>query len=129
MSLFAVNLVELRGLMGAGSLFECFLHIAGVPSDDDKDGFLFWGPSLIRPVEDVMRDAQYDWKCAHRSVIIADYLQECWWYALWLDGPWAGRVSLVLGCADEPAPVFGSLADFLRAYLDGDDRLYSARES
>ena len=59
-------------------------------------------------------------------MIIADYLQESWWYAIWVAGPFSGHVSLVLGRDGDgnPEPPLGTFVDFLLAYLNDDASLY-----
>jgi hypothetical protein len=106
--------------------YEAFLRIAGLPQDEDSEGFRFWLPREVRLSKDVLADAGSRCNAAEPSVIFADYLQECWWYGLWLAGPFAGQVSLVLGSEDgeDPQLPLGSLVEFLAAYLDDDDRLY-----
>lgn len=106
--------------------YEAFLRIAGLPSSDDPDGFRFWLPQEVRPTRDVLQDAGYESDESESSVIIADYLQESWWYGLWLTGPFTGCVSLVLGHGrgKDPQPPLGTFMDFLLAYMQDDARLY-----
>ncbi|NTX07346.1 hypothetical protein [Myxococcus sp. CA040A] len=103
--------------------YEAFLRIAGLPTDDDSRGFRFWLPEELRATADVLRDAGYGCNATEASVIFADYLQQSWWYALWVSGPWKGYVSLVLGLYSGNDPQFplGSLEDFLLAYIKDDD--------
>ncbi|MCP3166610.1 hypothetical protein [Myxococcus qinghaiensis] len=113
-----------RSLPGAlPDEYETFLRIAGLPPDDDLRGFRFWWPKELRATADVLRDAGYPCNATEASVIIADFLQESWWYALWVTGPWKGYVSLVLGSYNGSDPQFplGSLEDFLLAYIKDDD--------
>jgi hypothetical protein len=111
---------------GVPKEYEAFLRIAGLPDDEDAAGFRFWRPTEVRVTSDVLHAAGYAIDAIERSVIIADYLQESWWYGLWLSGRFAGQVSLVLGQADgkDPQPPLGSFAEFLLAYLGDDVRLY-----
>jgi hypothetical protein len=106
--------------------YEAFLRIAGLPDDEDGAGFRFWLPHEVRATSDVLREAVGSACHAEHSVIIADYLHESWWYALWLTGPLRGQVSLVLGAADgkDPRPPLGALVDFLLAYMNDDEHLY-----
>ena len=101
-----------------------FLRIAGLPDREDKEGFRFWLPKELDLTRDVLRRAGYESAALTPSLIFADYLQESWWYALWLGGPFAGQVSLVLGDARDPQPAVGTLADFLVAYLNDDALIY-----
>lgn len=106
-----------------------FLRTAGVASNDDSEGFLFWGPEEVRSTAAALNDAGYPGvDLAASSIIFADYMQESWWYALWVDGPHLGCVSLVLGQgASEPPdlqPPVGTFLEFLAWYLADDERLY-----
>lgn len=106
--------------------YTTFLSIAGLPDDEDAEGFRFWPLREVRSTRVVLQDAGYGSDVSACSVIIADYLQESWWYCLWLDGPAVGQVSAVWGTRDgnDPQPPLGTLASFLRLYLDDDERLY-----
>lgn len=125
------DLAELRQRRTAGlaAEYETFLRSVGVPDSEDRESFRFWPPAEVRETRDVLADAGYRCVSDERSVIIADYLQESWWYALWLDGPFKGSVSLVLGRDDgmDPQPPLGPFVDFLFAYVRDDQRLYPAR--
>jgi hypothetical protein len=114
---------------GIPEAYEAFLRIAGLPDGEDPEGFRFWLPREVRTTRDVLGEAGYDSNASEPSVIIADYLQESWWYALWLTGPFTGSVSLVLGHKDgnDPQPPLGTFADFLLAYLRDDARLYAPK--
>lgn len=111
---------------GVPTEYETFLRVAGVPDDEDAAGFRFWRPTEVRATGDVLRAAGYVIDAADRSVIIADYFQESWWYCLWLSGTLAGCMSLVLGESNghDPQPPLGTFEEFLIAYLDDDVRLY-----
>ena len=111
--------------------YETFLRIAGLPHDEDRNGFRFWLLREVRATADVLGDAGYASDTAAPSVIIADYLQESWWYALWMAGPFMGHVSLVLGheSGKDPQPPLGTFMDFLLAYLSDDGRLYPDSKS
>ena len=104
--------------------YEKFLRSVGLPTHQDSAGFRFWWPHEIRPTDQVLADAGCPASAPSPSVIVADYLQECWWFALWLAGPYRGQVSLVSGRDDGPLPPIGSVGDFLEAYLADDSRLY-----
>lgn len=106
--------------------YEVFLRIAGLPNDEDGAGFRFWLPREVRTVRDVLGGAGYEGDTVELIVVIADYLQESWWYGLWSVGPFAGHVSLVLGREDggDPQPPLGTFIDFLVAYLGDDACLY-----
>ncbi|NTX40330.1 hypothetical protein HUA78_38470 [Myxococcus sp. CA033] len=103
--------------------YEAFLRIAGLPTDEDAQGFRFWLPGELRATADVLRDAGYCCNATEASVIFVDYFQESWWYALWVSGPWKGYVSLVLGTKSGNDPRFplGSLEEFLLAYIKDDE--------
>lgn len=109
---------------GTPDAYDAFLRSVGLPTDQDGAGFRFWSPREVRPTHEVLLDAGCPPTAPSPSVIVADYLQECWWYALWLAGPFRGQVSLVRGRDDGPLPPLGSFGDFLEAYLDDDARLY-----
>lgn len=106
--------------------YETFLRLAGLPDDEDSAGFRFWSPKELRATGDILSAAGYTNSVVHPSVIIADHLQESWWYCLWSGGPWRGCVSLVLGTYSgrDPLPPLGNFADFLLAYLTDDACLY-----
>lgn len=103
--------------------YEAFLRIAGLPTDEDAQGFRFWLPGELRATADVLRDAGYGCNATEASVIFVDYFQQSWWYALWVSGPWKGYVSLVLGTKSGNDPRFplGSLEEFLLAYIKDDE--------
>lgn len=126
------ELVELRHRsQGIPDEYETLLRIAGLPAEEDREGFRFWRPQEIRPTVEVLAEAGYESDATEPSVIIADYLQESWWYGLWLAGPFAGQVSVVLGRKDgsDPQPPLGPLVDFLLAYVHGDALLYPPASS
>lgn len=106
--------------------YEIFVRLVGLPDQDDSNGFRMWALHEIRPTRDVLRDAGYEYNAADTSVVIADYLQQSWWYVLWLDGPRQGCVSLALGTKDgsDPQPPFGTFLDFLDAYTEDNENLY-----
>lgn len=118
---------------GIPEAYETFLRFAGLPSDEDSEGFRFWSPREVRATRDVLGEAGYKIEAeeAAASVIIADYLQESWWYALWLAGPYRGCVSLVLGRANgqDPQPPLGTFLEFLLAYLHDDGRMYPSESN
>ena len=111
---------------GLPEAYEAFLRIAGLPQDEDSEGFRFWPPRQVRMTSDVLAEAGYACAQGDRSAVIADYLQESWWYCMWLEGPLRGHVSVVLGDARgrDPQPPLGTLADFLLAYLNDGAGLY-----
>src|SRR5678816_3920992 len=76
------QLAELRRLRPKGipEEYEAFLRIAGLPDDEDREGFRFWLPEEVRATRDVLGEAEYGSDATEPSVIIADYLQESWWY-------------------------------------------------
>ena len=124
------ELAELRRSLPGGTPeeYEAFLRLAGLPSDEDTEGFRFWLPSEVRATRDVLGEAGYRSDATEPSVIIADYLQQSWWYGLWLAGPFRGSVSLVLGSerGRDPQRPLGTFVDFLLAYLNDNARLYPA---
>ena len=102
-----------------------FLSLAGSPDGEDAEGFRFWALSEVRPTSEVLRSAGYDADSEPSpSLVFADYLQESWWYCLWVAGPHRGMVSLVLGQGVDPQPPMGTFADFPEAYLTADGRLF-----
>lgn len=111
---------------GIPEAYETFLRTAGLPHDEDGNGFRFWRLREVRATTDVLRDAGYASDAVEPSVIIADYFQESWWYGLWVAGPFTGHVSIVLGHerGKDPQAPLGTFVDFLRAYLIDDARLY-----
>ncbi|WP_338863651.1 hypothetical protein [Myxococcus stipitatus] len=119
-----------RALPGAlPKEYEEFLRVAGLPTDEDALGFRFWLPNELRATVDVLRAAGADSHATEASVIIVDYFQESWWYALWVSGPWAGFVSIVLGTRNGSDPQFplGTLEEFLLAYINDDEERLCAR--
>lgn len=131
LSVSPVKPEELEGLRcsmpgGIPEEYEAFLRIAGLAESEDSEGFRFWFPGEVRATRDVLGEARYVSDATNMSVIIADYLQESWWYALWLTGPSRGQISLVLGQEGgrDPQPPVGKLSDFLVAYMTDDAGLY-----
>jgi hypothetical protein len=123
-----LNKLRLLCLDGRWAEYETFLRVAGLAVDDDRQGIRFWSPHEVRRYGDVLSTDDASRANAQVAVIIADYLQEAWWYCLWLTGPVAGQVSLVLGdkTGNDPRPPIGSLAEFLRAYTNEAPSLYPA---
>jgi hypothetical protein len=111
---------------GLAEPYLALLLEVGVPAGDDRQGFRFWQPPELLETSIVLATAGYKCHSKHRSLIVADYLQESWWYAIWLEGPWLGMVSRALGTStgDDPVPPLGTFTDFVRAYLADDARLY-----
>lgn len=95
--------------------YEAFLRIAGLPDDEDRVGFRFWSPKEVCATSEVLRQTGYLHVATESSLVIADYLQESWWYGLWSTGRFTGHVSLVLGQTRgvDPQPPLGSFVDFL----------------
>jgi len=116
---------------GIPEAYEEFLLIAGLPAGDDEQGFRFWLPREVAATRDVLEASGYRSNATESSLIIADYLQESWWYALWLAGPFRGSVSLVLGVENgtDPQPPLGTFNEFLFAYLNDDAILYRGTHS
>jgi hypothetical protein len=108
--------------------YKQFLRCAGVQLDDDQSSVLFWRPGDLRPAEDVLRDCGREVSFENPAVVIADYMQESWWYVLWLAGVHTGCVSLVLGGdPHDLQPPMGSFVDFLSAYLEDAPEMYPPR--
>jgi hypothetical protein len=104
-----------------------FVTAVGVPSFEDSQGFLFWQPGDLCTAADLLKaqEKTRDERVALGSLLVfADYLQECWWYGVWMSGESQGFVSLVTGTNDPRAPI-GTFADFLSAYLVDGEVLYS----
>lgn len=122
---------SVRNLMPSD--FLAFLNIAGLPLDEDTNGFRFWQPEELQIVttsalhqhDDVhfqlsshfMHSSCYD--ALIGSVVFADYLQESWWYSISRDDCDASVVRLV-----DYAQTVGDLEEFLAIYLRDGDRLY-----
>jgi hypothetical protein len=106
--------------------YVTFLEVAGVHDDDDRAAIRFWPPHLVRPTTKVVEEAGYILREESPSVIFADYMQESWWYGMWVGGELHGRVSIVL-CDDKeckrPSPI-GDFSEFLMLYLSDAAILY-----
>jgi hypothetical protein len=121
---------------GVPADYEAFLRVAGVLESEDRVGIRFWLPKEVRATREVLADAGLASNSAWPSVIIADYMEESWWYALWIGGPFRGQVSLALGDSllgdaevKDPQAPLGTLVDFLLAYMSDDARLYPPPKS
>ncbi len=114
--------LELHGEMPAA--YAELLRTVGVPNDEDVHGFRFWHPHEFRSARQVLTGADCPSDVPETWVIIADYLQESWWYAMDFAGADKGRVFLVLGSAADPTAPIGDVSRFLQAYLDDDEILY-----
>ena len=128
---FQVGRSELASLSrsisdGLPEEYDEFLRIAGLPDNEDAAGFRFWLPTEVTPTNQVLHNAGYEISFSDPSMIIADYMQESWWYCLWVGGTFRGQVSLVLGREDHlnPVPTFATFGEFLQAYLADDPQLY-----
>lgn len=107
------------------SAFKSLLSLAGAQADDDEEGVLFWPPEEVCPAREVLSKEGYRLLGADDAIVIADYMQESWWYALWTRGEKRGQVFLVRGeWQEEPLDPIGDLAGFLVAYLFEPSRLY-----
>jgi hypothetical protein len=106
--------------------FTSALAQAGVPSADDKEMFLWWPPQQWQLTADVLAAAGYAHRAGHASVVFMDYMQESWWYSLWVDGPHLGYVSLALGTSDgcDPQPPIAAFDEFVSLYVADDESLY-----
>jgi hypothetical protein len=147
--LFPVSATQLEDLHrsfleGLPEEYETFLRVAGL-HQDGQEMVRFWKPHEIRRSSDVVREADEHnarvsrnkeqpprnphhervFRTLDQSLVIADYMQESWWYALWISGPSRGLVSYVGGYTDgrDPAPVLGTLVEFLQAFMKDDERL------
>ena len=98
---------------------------SGIALDEDPNGFRFWSLDEIAPTEEVLRRAGYD-VYYNDTIIVADYMQESWWYCLWHRGPFSGHVSLVVGTSEgnDPQPPLGSITQFLSLYVIDSAELY-----
>lgn len=91
-----------------------FLEVAGLPEregDTDDTLIRFWRPKEVAEAQPGL-------------LVFADYLIESHRYALWLDGPIAGSVSILYGIASDPQPPIGRFEIFLAAVLADDAILY-----
>lgn len=117
---------ELERRVGAlPTAYKEFLLIAGTQADNDEEGFLFWPPQEVRPVREVVSEQGYDFAGDEEAIVIADYLQESWWYGLWTAESKRGEGFIVLGYQREkPMSSIGGLEQLLAAYLSGSSELY-----
>lgn len=121
-----VEVGELEARVGPlPSAFKSLLLIAGTQVDDDDEGVLFWPPEEVCPAREVLSKEGYRLVGAEDAIVIADYMEQSWWYALWIRGRERGNVFLVRGEWQEaPLDSIGNVAGFLRAYLFEPGRLY-----
>jgi hypothetical protein len=109
--------------------YRAFVSVVGIPDREDDEGFLFWRPSQLRTATQILDGSSSapvpgeDRLALDHLIVFADYLQESWWYGLWIGEEGPARVSLVSGINDPRAPI-GSFADFLSAYLVDGPLLY-----
>lgn len=99
---------------------ELWKRSNGTPNEDgDCEHHYFWPIESFRPYE------THPW-----AIIFADYLQECWWYAVDLTdgGPQGLGAVYEVGCVgDEVLPIASSSLEFIEPYLRDDARLYPAQ--
>ena len=105
--------------------YKEFLLEVGRQDDDDEDGFFFWAPEAVSPVNVLFTENDIE-TCPvlEEAVVIADYLQESWYYVLWTQGPRTGQVGLATGKDDEKRKPIGNLLAFLESYLVDSKALY-----
>lgn len=110
--------------------YAAFSAVVGCQYNDDAMGFRFWPPAEVRMTRDVLVDAGYQCLSADASVVFADFMQESYWYSLWLAGPNAGMVSFTLGSidGDDPQPPFATFHAFLELYLRDDWNMFRLHE-
>lgn len=113
-------------LLGCGDEYLLFLLHAGVLDDNDDQYFRFWKLAEIRTTSEALGEVDEPGSLAVDSLIIADHLQESWWYGLGVAGRLKGRVFLVPGSIVDPPPVSWTLVEFLEAYLSDDESLYQS---
>ena len=99
------------------SSYKSFLSTAGVQTDSDAEGYLFWPPVDVRSLREVSEALGYYASGKEAAVVIADYLQESWWYCLWIAGPNVGTVFLAGLKESGATSAVGDMATFLEAYL------------
>jgi hypothetical protein len=103
--------------------YRRFLAIAGSQRLDDDNFMRFWPPAELRSASDVLVGAGC--LAVPDAIVIADHMQESWWYVLFTGGPRAGLVALVLGGDPrDPQEPIGDLATFLEQYMADATALY-----
>ena len=77
--------------------YKRFLKVAGSQIDGDENGYWLWPPADILHNSRRFLDDMGSSNLAEDCIIIGDYLQYCWFYALWITGPESGQVFCVDG--------------------------------
>jgi hypothetical protein len=104
--------------------FKTFLATAGEQTSEDENGMLFWPPDRLRTAHEVLTEAGHPVDVSTQAIVIADHMQESWWYVLWIGGPRTGRVSLVLGGdPNDFKSQIAALDEFLNEYVADGSRL------
>ena len=94
-------------------------------ANNDHEGFLFWSPNDCRFADDYGVTANFAFSISEACVIFADYMQESWWYGLWVKGPWVGMVSPIWGSLeDSVVEPIGTFSEFIKKYLVSDTSLF-----
>lgn len=89
--------------------YRTFLLEAGINVEPGTAWIRFWSPDELRRTSQVVEnDSTY-------SIIIADYMDESWWYTLELP---FGRVRLSSGLHESKQLAGMSLSDFVSKYIN-----------
>lgn len=111
-----IALLEQR-VGGLCDAYKEFLLAAGTQLDNTDDGFLFWRIDDVRFANNVRSEYGLPThEFLDGAIVVADYLQESWWYVLWTTGPNTSLVSLVTGTKDETRKPIGNFCEFLKCY-------------
>ncbi len=106
--------------------YKEFLTVAGEQTDDDTEGFLFWKAEDVIMAKEFFSQNSIGFNSVFEgAIIIADYLQESWYYVLWVGGNRIGHVGLVSGVGDAERKTIGDFSEFLECYLLDSSALYS----
>ncbi len=105
--------------------YKDFIFRSGIPKTEDSNGIYFWSLGDLVRADHLLSKAGYEISLKDELVVIADYMQESWWYGLWLTGEDYGRVSLILGGdINDPQEPIGDFQHFLQCYLNDSAEIY-----
>lgn len=109
----AERIISAAGRFGSLPVeYMSFVETAGMQRDSDSSGFRFWHLDEVR-LDSPNFDGDADPKC---NLIIADYLQESWWYGISFSSSAQITAIPITGRVETPKHDPISFLEFLRRY-------------